>query len=249
MVGPMGRSRNRGALLLALAALLCLFLPAAASADRHPTPSERRGIEQAAHRGYGEPGAKVRVSGMRVSTTNRAWATADVAVDHGASTQEYSGEFHQHGNGLWTDEEVGKMPAAVEDDLGLSDSSGGLEKVVRIATFVVLGLLAFGVLAWLSKLAKGGAPDAGRGSAPDTDSRGPSPAQFSPASNQAKKRNCPVCNHGRITVPCRRCGGRKVKDNPHPPPPTIMCDGCFGRGTEEQNCGNCNGTGKVQAYV
>ncbi len=246
----MGRGKNIGALLPTLASLLCLLSPATASADRQPTPNERRGIEQAAQRDYGEPGAKVKTSDIKVSTTNRSWATADVAVDYGASTQEYSGEFHRHGNGSWTDEEVGKMPADVEDDLGLSDSSSGLKQVVRIATFVVLGLLALGVLAWLSNLAKGGAPETGGGDAPDADSRRPSPAQLNPTSGQAKEKDCPVCaGRGRITVPCKRCGGRKVKENPHPPPPTIMCDGCFGRGTEETICGNCNGTGKVRTYV
>jgi hypothetical protein len=235
----MARRGNSGALLLALSAFLCLLIPAAASADRHPTPSERKGIEQAAHRHYGEPGAKVKLSGIRVSTKNRSWATADVAVDYGASIQEYSGEFHRHSGGFWTDEEVGKMPAAVEDDLGLDDSSEGLRKVVRIVTFVVLGLLAVGIFSWLLSL--------GGDSSPGTGSPEPTPTRFDPGPTQAGDRPCPVCNNGKTTVTCRSCGGRRVKDNPHPPPPTVMCGGCFGRGLEDENCGNCSGTGRVRA--
>lgn len=211
----MRRGRNRGPLLLGLVALLILLIPASASADRHPTPRERKGIERAAHRGYGEPGVKIKVSDIRVSTTKRSWATAVVTVDYGAGTQDYQSQFHRQGGGSW-DGGGQKMPAAVEDDLGLSEP--GESKVVRVGTYVVLGLIGLFILSKLSKL--------GGDSSSGADSSRPAPSRFDPTPNPAGNKPCSVCG-GSGTFSCTRCGGQKTVQSPNPPPGANHLRGLF----------------------
>jgi hypothetical protein len=65
------RASRRLAVLLLTAGLVVMGIAPTAQADRAPTAAERTGIEQAAHREYGAPGVRIKVSGIEVSTTAR----------------------------------------------------------------------------------------------------------------------------------------------------------------------------------
>jgi hypothetical protein len=223
MLGTMGarwcsRGFTRGGcvLLLALTAVFTLLIPATLYADRDPTSAERAGIQKSAHRAYGEPGERVEVSDIRVSTIKRAWAAANVLFyfDSGSSGGGFQSKFHRQSGGSWkkTDQ---KMPAAIEEDLGLVQSDDGGSNAVRIGIYVVLGIL---VLFALGKL--------GGGSLPSGGSSEPTPPRRGPPVIPAGGQNPPAHQ----TCPCRRCGGARTEPNPHPPPDQIICRGCYGRG-------------------
>jgi hypothetical protein len=192
------------ALLFVSAGLVVSVVVPTARADRGPTAAERTGIEQAASREYGEPGVRVEVHAIKVSNSARSWATAGVDVDYGASIQDYQAEFRRRDNGSWTGA-GNEMPAAVKDDLGLSDTKGTAEKVGSIVGYVLIGLIAVALLTlivWLSRLG-GGRP---LGTAPDAPPSAPggSTATYMPSK---QKRQCPACG-GRGRSICSNCGGR-----------------------------------------
>ena len=221
--------------LLALTVVLSLMIPAAAYADRDPTPSERAGIEQAAQREYGEPGATVKVSDIRVSTKNRSWAAANVIIDFGTSGQGFLPVFRRHGGELWT-KKLFHIPAAIEEDLGLVESDGG---GTSVATYVVLGVLGLLVLWGLGRLFGDGSSGGATGSTPKQ------PRQYGPTPTSPRDKNCPAgCNSGRVR--CPRCNGTCYEPNfGTPPPPQIACRECGKTGSVE--CKTCHGTGKVKA--
>lgn len=217
-----------------------------AQAARAPTAAERTGIEQAAHREYGAPGVRIKVSGIEVSTTARSWATAAVDVDYGASIQDYQAEFRRRHNGSWTGA-GNRMPAAVEDDLGLSDAEGTAEKVGSVVGYVVAGLVAAALLAlvvWV--LSKLGGGDVARTppNPPSSAPGGSTPPTYSPS---RQKMPCPACG-GRGRGICSNCGGRgrlEVRDSeagsgielvPCSACGTLggpICNACGGRGWTE----------------
>lgn len=230
MLGTMGeRWRRRGftrgsclSLLLALTATLTLLIPATVYADRDPTSAERAGIERAAHRAYGEPGERVEVSDIRVSTIKRAWAAANVIFyfNSGSSGGGFLSEFHRQSGGSWKKTNHG-MPAAIEEDLGLVQSDGGGSDAVRIGVYVGLGILVLSVLGWL-----------GGGSVPSGGPYESTPSRQGPPAIPTGGQNPPTHQAPR-TRPCGRCGGAKTEPNPHPPPDRIICGGCGGRGWVE----------------
>ena len=241
-----GGWRRRLAALFVSVGLVVLVVAPTAQADRDPTAAERAGIERAAHRAYGEPGVHVKVNDVKVSTTVRSWATAGVDVDYGAGTQDYQAEFRRRGNGSWTGA-GNKTPAAVEDDLGLSDAEGTAEKTGRIVGYVVVALIGGALLAlvvWvLSKLGGGGSSGTVT-RAPPSAPGGSMTATHSPPK---QKRPCSPCG-GRGRLTCSNCGGRgqlEVRDPeagfgiklvPCPACGTQggpICSACGGRGWTE----------------
>lgn len=235
------------ALLLVSAGIVALVVaPDRARADRDPTAAERTGIEQAAHREYGETGVRVEVHAIKVSTTARNWATAGVDVDYGASIQDYQAEFRRRDNGSWTGA-GSEMPAAVEDDLGLSDTKGTAEKVGSTVGYVVVGLIAVALLAliaWLLSKLGGGRPSA---AAPQSPSSAPggSTATYTPLK---QKRQCPACA-GRGRSICSNCGGRGQLEVRDPEAgfgvKMIPCPACGTRGG--LSCSACGGRGWTES--
>jgi hypothetical protein len=239
--------RRRLAGLFVSAGLVVLVVAPTAQADRGPTAAERTGIEQAAYREYGEPGVHVMVSDIAVSTTARSWATASVDVDYGASTQDYQAEFRRRGNGSWTGA-GNKMPAAVEDDLGISDTQGTAEKVGSIIGYAVVGLVAAALLAltvWGLSSSGGGGPLSTTPNAPPSAPGGSTAATYSPPK---QKRPCPGCG-GRGRGICSNCGGRGQLEVRDPEAgfaiKLVPCPACGTQGGPI--CNACGGRGWTEA--
>lgn len=241
-----GGWRRRLAVLLVSTGLVVLVVAPTARADRGPTVAERTGIEQAAHREYGEPGVRVEVHDIKVSTSARSWATAGVDVNYGASIQDYQAEFRRRDNGSWTGA-GNEMPAAVEDDLGLSDTKGTAEKVGSIVGYVVVGLIAVAVLAlivWLLSKLGGGRPSSTAPHAPPS-APGGSTATYMPPK---QKRPCPACG-GRGRGICSNCGGRGQLEVRDPEAgfgvKLVPCPACGTQGGPI--CSACGGRGWTEA--
>ncbi len=242
---PMGYMRSDwrrvAVFLIASLAILLLVSPMSAFGDRDPTPAERAGIEKAAREEYAYPAVKFRVTEIKVSTIERSWAAAVVRV----GGQDIQGEFHRRKGGAWT-APVRKMPSAVEADLGLSHSKSTVQEVVEIALYVIVGLVAVGIvgaiLAGLARLWPStdsySPPASGTGPrAEDSPKSGP----YTPPSSREK--TCPRCGGSREET-CWRCHGQIWIQNPSPPPAMIADSMCSGG---KLPCRQCHGSGKVPA--
>lgn len=131
--------------LLALAVALPLLIPAAARADRDPTKGERAAIERVVRRHTDGAHIRVIVSNVRISTADSHWATAAYSVRFQKSGVRQDVEtLYRRAKGRGWNTSYTQVPAAVEADLGWGDPDTTLEKVVRIATYVVMGIAALG---------------------------------------------------------------------------------------------------------
>lgn len=226
-----------GALCL-LAVAVPFLSSATAQADRDPRKGERAAVERAVRHGNAESGvARVTVSDVRISTVDPHWARVVYSIYFPRSGVRQDVEsIYRRANGRGWNAPVKQIPAPVEDDLGWSDSDT-VEEVARIATFVVMGIVALVILGVLARLGGGG-------SSPGPGPAGPSPPVGGPVQQPAGEKTCPIC-WGSRSFPCQRCHGRCTEPNPHPPPADIMCGLCFGRGSRD--CERCHGTGQVPA--
>ncbi|HWJ42773.1 MAG TPA: hypothetical protein VNR67_05000 [Solirubrobacterales bacterium] len=145
-----------------LVALFLLSVPGAAQAERHPTQRERAAIEKAARKAHEDRYFRVNVYRFEVSTVERRWATAVVALfrrkePHAPATQEIQELFYRTGGGwlawldvAWPDVE---MPVEVERDLGFAGPAPlfgvSLGTAVKIGLGVIALILLVVVSNWL----------------------------------------------------------------------------------------------------
>jgi hypothetical protein len=218
-----------GTCLLALAVALPPLIPAAARADRDPTKGERAAIERVVRRHNDGPHIRVTMSNVRISTADSHWATAAYSVRFQKSGVRQDVEtLYRRAKGRGWNTSYTQVPAAVEADLGWGDPDTTLEKVVRIATYVVMGIAALAILVLLGWLFGGGEPSPGTGSPPPV-----STSAYEPGPQPAREKQCPSCG-GNRRFQCSICQGQDSG-----------CGYCSGRGWRQ--CENCHGTGQVPA--
>lgn len=215
--------------LLVLAVALPLLIPGAARADRSPTKGERAAIERAVRRHNDGPHIRVLVADVRISTANPHWARAVYSVRfQNSGVRQDVESLYRRAKGHGWNTSYTQVPAAVEADLGWGDPDTTLEKVVRNATYVVMGIAALAVLVLLGRLFGGGEPSPSGGSPPPV-----STSTYEPNPQPAPEKLCPRCG-GNRRVQCSICHGQDSG-----------CGYCSGRSWRQ--CENCHGTGQVPA--
>jgi hypothetical protein len=212
--------------LLVLAVVLPLLIPAAARADRGPTKGERAAIEKVVRRHNAGPYIRVIVSDVRISTADPHWARAVYSVRFQKSGVRQDVEsIYRRANGRGWNASYNQVPAPVEADLGWGDSDR-MEKVVRIATYVVMGIAALAILLVLGSLG-------GDQPSPGARSARPPTSVYEPGPQPAREKPCPNCG-GNGRFQCSICHAQNS-----------ACGYCSGRGWRQ--CENCHGTGQVPA--
>lgn len=228
----------------AVLSLLCA--PESAHAERHATPKERVGINRAARQAYADQFFGVKVSGIEVSTVNRRWATAVVALfrrkePHAAPAQQIQEMLYrtQRRWVAWFSTTMPNVeaPVAVERDLGLVGPGPLLGISSEAAVWIVLGVI---VLALLSLGGSRGRDSDTGGPVKPPQAQSGSGRDFGPA--VPRQVPCPGgCQNGRVA--CPNCGwARYVKDldtGVYSPCPTCGC--------QLFTCPRCHGQGTVQA--
>lgn len=146
-----------------LAAFILLSLPGTAHAERHPTPREKTAIVRAARRAYEDHYFRVSISRIEVSTVERRWATASVALfhrkePHTPAAQRIQETFYrtQRGWVAWFSVAMPdvEMPIGVERDFGFAGPAplfGIKEKTVILVVFgLILLAVVVAIIWWLS---------------------------------------------------------------------------------------------------
>ena len=148
----------KGAVAFLVIALLSW--PGVSRAERHSTPHEKAAINRAARHAYADRYFRVTVSDIEVSTVNRRWATAVVALfrrkePRAPATQEIQEWFFraQRGWVAWFSTAMPdvEMPTAVAEDLGIAEPESLLETIVKWAMWGVLGGIVLLVLGFFSR--------------------------------------------------------------------------------------------------
>jgi hypothetical protein len=233
-----------------LAGFLLLCVPGTAHAERHPTPKEKTAIEKAARKASADQFFRVSVSRVEVSTVERRWATAAVALfrrkePHAPASQRIQETFYRTRQGWVAGLDVAmpdvEMPIDVQRDLGFAGPAPLFGISGEAAVWVILGVIA---LILLSVAGAASRDSGGGGSKPVPVSTGgrAKPQAFEP------ERKCGTCG-GSGTIPppqCSSCGGTGRIRNPNPDlgVPYVNCYACGGP-QQPRQCPSCHGTGKA----
>jgi hypothetical protein len=237
----------KGAVAFLVIALFCW--PGVSRAERHSTPHEKAAINRAARHAHADRYFRVTVSDIEVSTVNRRWATAVVALfrrkePRAPATQEIQEWFFraQRGWVAWFSTAMPdvEMPTPVAEDLGIAEPKSLLETIVKWVIWGVLGGVVLLVLLFFGRSsATGLGGGGGGGPVSPQQAQGPSGGEFGPA----PVRQVPCdggCQNGRVACPI--CGWARTVQNPE----TGVFETCTTCGGQLFPCRRCHGSGLVE---